>query len=93
MSSIIQPSIQSSTPRLERGLHCFCIIADLEQCWTFRSSKASRWLFLQGHAEEAVLELDTLGSLANIGLTPDDRVLTTRDTGVEEIYAFDLEYK
>jgi Tol biopolymer transport system component/DNA-binding winged helix-turn-helix (wHTH) protein len=27
------------------------------------------------------------------GLTPDDRPITTRDTGVEEIYAFDLEYK
>jgi hypothetical protein len=27
------------------------------------------------------------------GLTPDDRPLTTRDTGIEEIYAFDLEYK
>jgi len=28
-----------------------------------------------------------------VGLTPDDRLLTTRDTGIEEIYAFDLEYK
>lgn len=27
------------------------------------------------------------------GLTPDDRPMTTRDTGIEEIYAFDLEYK
>jgi Tol biopolymer transport system component len=27
------------------------------------------------------------------GLTPDDRPLTTRDTGIQEIYAFDLEYK
>ena len=27
------------------------------------------------------------------GLTPDGRPITTRDTGVEEIYAFDLEYK
>lgn len=27
------------------------------------------------------------------GLTPDDRPITTRDTGIEEIYAFDLEYK
>ena len=27
------------------------------------------------------------------GLTPDDRPLTTRDTGIEELYAFDLEYK
>lgn len=27
------------------------------------------------------------------GLTPDDRPITTRDTGVEEVYAFDLEYK
>ena len=27
------------------------------------------------------------------GLTPDNRPLTTRDTGIEEIYAFDLEYK
>lgn len=27
------------------------------------------------------------------GITPDGRPLTTRDTGIEEIYAFDLEYK
>lgn len=27
------------------------------------------------------------------GLTPDDRLLTTRDTGIQELYAFDLEYK
>jgi hypothetical protein len=27
------------------------------------------------------------------GLTPDDRPITTLDTGIEEIYAFDLEYK
>jgi len=27
------------------------------------------------------------------GLTPDGRPVTTRDTGIEEIYAFDLEYK
>jgi len=27
------------------------------------------------------------------GLTPDDQPLTTLDTGIEEIYAFDLEYK
>lgn len=27
------------------------------------------------------------------GLTPDDRPITLRDTGIEEIYAFDLEYK
>ena len=28
-----------------------------------------------------------------LGLTPDDLLITTRDTGIEEIYAFDLEYK
>ena len=28
-----------------------------------------------------------------LGLSPDDRPITTRDTGVEAIYAFDLEYK
>jgi Tol biopolymer transport system component/DNA-binding winged helix-turn-helix (wHTH) protein len=28
-----------------------------------------------------------------LGLTPDDRPITTRDTGVQEIYAFELEYK
>jgi Tol biopolymer transport system component/DNA-binding winged helix-turn-helix (wHTH) protein len=28
-----------------------------------------------------------------LGLTPDDRPITTLSTGVEEIYAFDLEYK
>ena len=27
------------------------------------------------------------------GLTPDDRPLTTRDTGIQELYALDLEYK
>jgi len=27
------------------------------------------------------------------GLTPDGRPITTRDTGIEELYAFDLEYK
>jgi Tol biopolymer transport system component len=27
------------------------------------------------------------------GLTPDDRPITTRDTGIEEVYAFDLEYE
>ena len=27
------------------------------------------------------------------GLTPDDRPITTLDTGIEEVYAFDLEYK
>jgi hypothetical protein len=27
------------------------------------------------------------------GLTPDDRPITTRDTGGEEVYALDLEYK
>ena len=26
------------------------------------------------------------------GLTPDDRPISTRDTGIEEVYAFDLEY-
>jgi len=26
------------------------------------------------------------------GLTPDGRPITTRDTGIEEVYAFDLEY-
>ena len=28
-----------------------------------------------------------------LGLTPEDRPLTTRDTGIQEMYAFDLEYK
>jgi DNA-binding winged helix-turn-helix (wHTH) protein/Tol biopolymer transport system component len=28
-----------------------------------------------------------------LGLAPDGRPITTRDTGIEEIYAFDLEYK
>lgn len=27
------------------------------------------------------------------GLTPDDRLIKTRDTGIEEVYSFDLEYK
>jgi len=27
------------------------------------------------------------------GLAADGRPITTRDTGIEEIYAFDLEYK
>ena len=28
-----------------------------------------------------------------LGLTPDDQPITTIDTGIAEIYAFDLEYK
>lgn len=35
----------------------------------------------------------TVGFSFWFGLTPDDRPITTRDTGIEEIYAFDLEYK
>ena len=27
------------------------------------------------------------------GLAPDDRPITTRDTGIAEIYAFDLDYR
>jgi Tol biopolymer transport system component/DNA-binding winged helix-turn-helix (wHTH) protein len=34
-----------------------------------------------------------LWSFGWYGLTPDDLPITTRDTGIEEIYAFDLEYK
>ena len=40
----------------------------------------------------AAYYFDRIG-LGWFGLTPDDRIVTTRDTGVEEIYAFDLEYK
>jgi eukaryotic-like serine/threonine-protein kinase len=32
-------------------------------------------------------------NLGWFGLTPDNRPITTRDTGIQEIYAFDLEYK
>jgi len=32
-------------------------------------------------------------SVGWFGVTPDGRLLTTRDTGIEELYAFDLEYK
>jgi hypothetical protein len=55
---------------------------------------------VKDHRREQIASLKELRSTAYyywslgwFGLTPDDRILTTRDTGVEEIYAFDLKYK
>jgi Tol biopolymer transport system component len=52
------------------------------------------------HRIEQVASLEGFRSTAYLywglgwyGLTPDDRLITTRDTGIEEVYAFDLEYK
>jgi Tol biopolymer transport system component len=39
------------------------------------------------------LQLTGLYFSAWFGLTPDGRLITTRDTGIEEIYAFDLNYE
>ena len=47
---------------------------------------------LQGLRRYRLLLLDRVGQLW-FGLTPDGRPITTRDTGIQEIYAFDLEYK
>jgi Tol biopolymer transport system component/DNA-binding winged helix-turn-helix (wHTH) protein len=59
-------------------------------------------LEVSSHERENVVSLVGFRSTANgqdrwdqgwFGLSPDDRPVTTRDTGVEAIYAFDLEYK
>lgn len=69
----------------------FVYAANGEDCFLVRLNVAD-------HSMERVTSLK--GSTAYFywgtlwyGLTPDDRPITTRDTGVEEIYAFDLEYK
>ena len=46
---------------------------------------------LRGFRSTAYFQ-DRLG-MGWFGLTPDGRPMTTRDTGIQEIYAFDLEYK
>ena len=57
---------------------------------------------VSSHKRENVASLKGFRSTANgqdmfdhgwYGLSPEDRPITTRDTGVEAIYAFDLEYK
>jgi DNA-binding winged helix-turn-helix (wHTH) protein/Tol biopolymer transport system component len=57
---------------------------------------------VSSHNRENVVSLAGFRSTANgqdmfdhgwYGLSPDDRPITTRDTGVKAIYAFDLEYK
>ncbi len=57
---------------------------------------------IANHKKEQVTSLGSLHATAYyfdrigwgwFGLTPDDKPITTRDTGIEEIYAFDLEYK
>jgi len=54
------------------------------------------------HKKEQIASLQGLRSTAYFldrwgqpwfGLSPDGRPITTRDTGIQEIYAFDLEYK
>ena len=57
---------------------------------------------VSSHAKEQIASLPGFRSTAYyldrfdggwFGLSPDDRPVTTRDTGIEGIYAFDLEYK
>lgn len=57
---------------------------------------------ISDHRKELVASLKGIRSTSYLfdrygggwyGLTPDDRPITTLDTGIEEIYAFDLEYK
>jgi len=57
---------------------------------------------VSSHAKEQIASLPGFRSTAYyldrfdggwFGLSPDDRPITTRDTGIEGIYAFDLEYK
>jgi len=67
--------------------------------------QAGDWLIridVASHKQERVASLHGFRSTAyNLdrwdvgwyGLAPDDRPITTRDTGVEALYAFDLEYK
>jgi len=55
---------------------------------------------IEDHETEVIAPLNEVRNTAFhywhigwFGLTPDDRPITTLDTGIEEIYAFDLEYK
>jgi len=57
---------------------------------------------ISDHKKEKVASVQGLRTTAYLmdrwdigwfGLAPDDRPITTHDTGIEEIYAFDLEYK
>lgn len=79
------------------------------ECWSRNSkfvyAAAGDWLIrieVSSHKRENVASLVGFRSTAYLqdrwdggwfGLSPDDRPVTTRDTGVEAIYAFDLEYK
>jgi Tol biopolymer transport system component len=79
------------------------------ECWSRNSkfvyAMAGDWLIrieVSSHKRENVASLVGFRSTAYLqdrwdigwfGLSPDDRPVTTRDTGVEAIYAFDLEYK
>ena len=55
---------------------------------------------ISNHKREQVVSLKGIRTTAYyywtagwLGLTPDDRPITTRQTGIEEVYSFDLEYK
>ncbi len=79
------------------------------ECWSrdskFVYSMAGDSLIrieVSSHKRENVVSLVGFRSTANgqdmfdhgwFGLSPDDRPVTTRDTGIRAIYAFDLEYK
>jgi DNA-binding winged helix-turn-helix (wHTH) protein/Tol biopolymer transport system component len=79
------------------------------ECWSrdskFVYSMAGDWLIrieVSSHKRENVASLKGFRSTAYgqdmwdqgwFGLSPDDRPVTTRDTGIRAIYAFDLEYK
>jgi len=47
------------------------------------------------HRKEPIISFQGLAASAwfGLGLTPDGRLFTTRNTSIQEIYAFDLEYK
>jgi Tol biopolymer transport system component len=79
------------------------------ECWSRDSKFVQAWagdslvrIEVSSHKRENVVSLAGFRSTAYLmdkwdlgwwGLSPDDRPVTTRDTGVRAIYAFDLEYK
>ena len=78
-------------------------------CWSrdseFVYAQDGNWLFRIAIANREKKQIASLSGFRStayyfdrtgdgwFGLAPDNRPLTTRDTGIEEVYAFDLEYK
>ena len=65
---------------------------------TSRGETAMARIWVSDHKIEQIAPLAGFAGTSTIygfwlGLTPDGRPITTRDTGIEEVYAFDLEYK